>query len=77
MLQAELERKSDKEFDACYVGSQIAGHMRMIAALDVLAGQTTGQLQQIVKASQPIVKKHYEEAQKLMQQVDVRQARNG
>ena len=76
MLQAELESKSGKEFDTCYVGSQIAGHMRMIAALDVLSSQTSGKLQQIVKASQPIVQKHYEDAQKLMNQVDERQASN-
>ena len=28
MVQDELEGKSGKEFDACYVGTQIAGHMR-------------------------------------------------
>jgi putative membrane protein len=73
MLQAELESKSGKEFDACYLGSQIAGHMHMIAALDVLAGQTSGPLQQIVKSAQPTVQKHYDEARQLMKQFDSRQ----
>jgi predicted outer membrane protein len=74
MLQAELESKSGKEFDACYLGSQVATHMRMAAALDVLASQTSGQLQQIVKGAQPTVQEHYEEALQLMKQVDGRQA---
>ncbi len=76
MLQAELESKSGKEFDACYLGSQVAAHMRLLAALDVLASQTSGQLQQIVKGIQPAVQKHYDEALQLMKQVDGRQASN-
>jgi putative membrane protein len=76
MVQAELESKSGKQFDTCFLGSQVAGHMRMIAALEVLASQTTGQLQQIVKSAQPTVQKHYDEAQRLMQGFDGRQASN-
>ena len=39
-LKKELEGKSGKDFDACYVGAQIGGHMHMAAALAVLSDQT-------------------------------------
>jgi putative membrane protein len=74
MLQAELESKSGMEFDTCYLASQVAAHMRLLAALDVLANQTSGQLQQIAKGAQPTVQRHYDEALQLMKQFDGRQA---
>ena len=74
MLQEELESKSGREFDACYVGSQVGGHMHMVAALEVLADQSSGQLQQIVKDAQPTVEKHYKMAQALMKQIEERKA---
>ncbi len=73
MFEEELESKSGKEFDACYVGSQIGGHMHMIAALEVLSNESSGQLQQIAKDALPTVQQHYEHAKKLMKQVDERQ----
>jgi putative membrane protein len=74
MLEQELESKTGREFDACYVGSQVGGHMHMKAALEVLANETTGQLQQIAQDAQPTVEKHFQHAQELMRQVDQRQA---
>jgi predicted outer membrane protein len=69
-LKKELEGKSGRDFDSCYVGSQIGGHMHMAAALDVLSDQTTGQLRDIVKDAQPTVDKHLDRAKKLMDQLD-------
>jgi predicted outer membrane protein len=74
-LRKELESKSGKEFDACYVGSQIGGHMHMQAALEVLADETSGDLQTIVKEAQPVVEKHFKHAKELMEKSDTRQAR--
>ena len=69
-LKQELGDKSEKEFDACYVGSQISGHMQMAAALKVLAGHTSGQLNEIVKDARPAVDKHLVHAKKLMDELD-------
>jgi putative membrane protein len=69
-LKKELEGKSGRDFDSCYVGSQIGGHMHMAAALAVLSDQTTGQLRDIVKDAQPTVDKHLDRAKKLMEQLD-------
>ena len=69
-LKKELEGKSGKDFDACYIGAQIGGHMHMAAALAVLSDQTTGQLRDIVKDAQPTVDKHLDHAKKLMDQLD-------
>lgn len=74
LLEQELSSKTGKEFDACYIGSQVGGHMHMKAALEVLANETTGQLQQIAQDAQPTVEQHFKHAQELMRQVDQRQA---
>ncbi len=69
-LKKELESKSGKEFDACYIGAQIGGHMQMAAALAVLSDHASGQLRDIVKDAQPTVDKHLDDAKKLMDQLD-------
>lgn len=69
-LKKELESKSGKDFDACYIGAQIGGHMHMAAALAVLSDQTSGQFRDIVKDAQPTVDKHLDRAKKLMDQLD-------
>ena len=75
MVRDELEGKSGKEFDHCYVGSQIAGHMKMAAALDVLSNQTSGELQKIVKDAKPTVDKHLKHVKDLAKSNESRQAR--
>jgi len=77
LLEQELSSKTGKEFDACYLGSQIGGHMHMKAALEVLADETTGELQQIAQDARPTVEQHFKHAQDLMRQVDQRQANAG
>lgn len=69
-LKKELSEKSDKEFDACYIGSQIAGHMEMASTLKVLANHTSGQLKEVIEDAQPAVDKHLAKAKKLMDQLD-------
>ena len=69
-LKQELGDKSEKEFDACYVGSQISGHMHMAAALKVLSDHTSGKLNEVVKEARPTVDKHLAHAKKLMDQLD-------
>ncbi len=73
-MRKELEGKTGHEFDAAYVGSQIGGHMQMLAAVEVLSDETTGDLQSMVKEAKPVVEKHLKQAKDLMEKSDARQA---
>jgi putative membrane protein len=73
-MRKELESKSGQEFDAAYIGSQIAGHMQMLAAVEVLSDETSGDLQNMAKEAQPVVEKHLKQAKDLMEKSSVRQA---
>jgi predicted outer membrane protein len=66
----ELQQKEGAEFDKCFVGSQIGGHMQMLAALEVLSQQGPEQIQQIAQEAQPNVQKHLEHAKHLMKQLE-------
>jgi len=64
-LKEELQSKSGTEFDQCYVGSQIAGHMQMLAALEVLSEDGPGQLKQAAEDAKEIVQQHLDHAKQL------------
>jgi predicted outer membrane protein len=64
-LKEELQSKSGTEFDQCYVGSQIAGHMQMLAALEVLSEDGPGQLKQAAEDTKEIVQQHLDHAKQL------------
>lgn len=66
----ELQQKQGVEFDKCYIGSQINGHVHMLAALEVIQQQGPEQLQQIAKQAHPQVQKHLEHAKQIMKQLD-------
>jgi len=68
-LREELQSKSGAEFDQCFVGSQIAGHMHMLAALEVLSEDGQGQLKQVAEEAKPIVQKHLDHAKQLANQM--------
>jgi putative membrane protein len=69
-LKKELNNKSGHDFDVCFVGSQIFGHMKMAAELEVVSDYATGELREIIKDAQPTVDKHLSHAKKLMEQLD-------
>jgi putative membrane protein len=69
-LKKELGDKSAGEFDACYIGSQIAGHMQMTAALKVLSKHATGELRDVITEAQPTVDKHLKHAKELMDKLE-------
>lgn len=68
-LREELQSKSGAEFDECYIGSQIAGHMHSLAALEVLSQESQGQLKQIADEAKPTVQKHLEHAKQIAKQL--------
>ncbi|MEX2310803.1 MAG: DUF4142 domain-containing protein [Pirellulales bacterium] len=68
-LREELQQKRGAEFDQAFVGSQIAEHMHMLAALEVIAQQGPERLQQIAQQAQPTVEQHLQHAKQLKQQL--------
>jgi len=68
-MREELQQKKGAEFDECFVGSQVGGHMQMVAALEVIGQETQGQLQQIAKQAQPKTQQHLEHAKQLAKQL--------
>jgi predicted outer membrane protein len=69
-LREELQQKQGAEFDKCYIGSQVAGHMQMLAALEVLEQQGPDQINQIAQQARPKVQQHLEHAKQLMKQLE-------
>jgi predicted outer membrane protein len=69
-VREDLQQKQGVEFDKCYLGSQIGGHMHMLAALEVIEQQGPDQLRQIAQQAQPKVQQHLEHAKQLMKQLE-------
>jgi len=70
-LREKLQEKQGPEFDKCFVGSQIAGHMHMLAALEVIEKQpNAGELQQVAQQAHAKVKEHLAHAEQLAKQLD-------
>jgi predicted outer membrane protein len=69
-LREELQQKQGAEFDKCYVGSQIAGHMDSVAKLEVLQEQGPEQVKQLAQQALPKVQQHLEHAKQLMKQLE-------
>lgn len=69
-LRDELQQKQGAEFDLCYIGSQIGGHMQMVAALEVLGQQGPEQIQQLAQKAQPIVQQHLDHAKQIAKQLE-------
>ena len=65
IMQQKLADKTGVEFDRCFVGSQIGNHIHMLAALEVISQQTTGQLQQLAHEAKAKVQQHLEHAEQL------------
>jgi predicted outer membrane protein len=69
-VREDLQQKQGAEFDKCYIGSQIGGHMHMLAALEVLQQQGPNELRQLAQQAQPKVQQHLEHAKQLMKQLE-------
>lgn len=76
-LREKLQSKQGAEFDHCFVGSQIMGHMQMLAELEVIQSQTSGPLRQIAQESQPKVQHHLQTAEQLAEQLMASSTRQG
>jgi predicted outer membrane protein len=68
-MREELQQKTGAEFDECFVGAQVGGHIQLLAALDVLSQESQGQLKQIADEAKPHVQQHLDQAKQLAKQL--------
>lgn len=64
-----LSKREGADFDACFLGMQIAKHGMMHSSLTVLQRHTTGELQGFIKASLVMNDQHTKAATSLMEQL--------
>lgn len=69
-IKKDLQEKSGKEFDQCYMFGQVMGHMHMADTLKVISNHASSQLKQTVEKGHQKTREHLEEAKQLSKQVD-------
>jgi predicted outer membrane protein len=69
-IKNDLQEKSGKEFDQCFMFGQVMGHMHMADTLKVVSNHASPQLKQTVEKGHQKTKEHLEEAKKLAKDVD-------
>jgi predicted outer membrane protein len=62
----ELDRKSGREFDECYMHMQIGAHMYVIDAMRVFERHASAELKQVIAAGERTAKDHLEMAKKIV-----------
>jgi len=65
----ELGSKSSNEFDECFVGMQIAGHMHMITELKVTEKHVSANLRDVLTSGQQTSEEHLKEAKDLIKKL--------
>jgi len=68
--QRELNSKEGAEFDRCFVGMQIGGHMHMVDTLGVLEGHVSPELKQIIDQGLQTSQQHLEHAKQLAKKLE-------
>lgn len=66
----ELGDKKGSEFDACFVGMQIAAHLHMVDELKVLERHASRELQPVLKQGRTKAEEHLQKAKELMKQLE-------
>jgi len=62
----ELNSKKSNEFDECFVGMQIAGHMKMDSQLKVLRRHVSSNLEQVISSGEQTTEEHLKKAKDLI-----------
>jgi predicted outer membrane protein len=65
----ELNDKQANEFDKCYMGMQVAAHMKMLDELKVLKNHVSSQFSQDLEQSIETTEHHLSEAKKIMEEI--------
>jgi putative membrane protein len=63
----ELDGKSGKEFDECYMGMQIGAHMYVVDAMAVFQRHASPELRQVIAAGEQTAEGHLQMAKNFMQ----------
>ena len=66
----ELDQKSGAEFDRCYMGMQIGGHMGMLTMLDVFPKHASEPLKRTLEEGKTTVKSHLEHAKDVAKKME-------
>jgi predicted outer membrane protein len=66
----ELSDRKGREFDACYVGMQIAAHMRMVDELKVLERHASREMQPVLQKGRKAAEEHLLKAKELMKDLE-------
>jgi predicted outer membrane protein len=64
----ELDSKSGKEFDECYIGMQIGAHMYVVDAMTVFQRHASPELKQAIAAGEQTAQGHLQMAKNIMKQ---------
>jgi predicted outer membrane protein len=70
MAEQELRGKQGTDFDMCYIGSQISGHVHMIASLTVAKNYASPQLRPVLEQAIGTAQHHLDEAKSIMKRLD-------
>lgn len=70
LTKTYLQDKQGEEFDKCYIGSQIAAHIAMLAELEAMEDAGSPQLQQIVSKASQSTQQHLQEVQQIAQTLE-------
>jgi len=70
MARDKLSQKTGAEFDKCFVGAQLGGHIHMLAALTVISERAGGELRQVATDAKVTVEKHLQRAEELAKQLE-------
>lgn len=63
----ELEEAEKHDLDKCFLGLQIAGHMKMVGELKVFSNHASQNLRGELQANQQAAQKHLDHAKKIME----------
>jgi predicted outer membrane protein len=69
-VQRELDSKQGKAFDECYMGMQIAAHMKMVDELTVLQRHVTPNFKSILERGRETAQHHLDNAKQVMKDVN-------
>ena len=68
--QQELEEKEGDEFDKCFIGMQIANHMKMVDTLKVFSRYASPEFDQAIEEIEQTTQEHLDHAKELIKQLE-------
>lgn len=68
-VKKELGEKQGIEFDQCFIGQQMAAHMKMIDSLKVLRNQVSSDFQQSLDKELQLSQTHFQQAKQIAKQI--------